>query len=143
MGNGFPIGGIIIAPHIKAKHSLLGTTFGGNHLACAAAIAVLEVMEQDNLMQHAATMGNYIMEALKQIPEIQNVRGRGLMIGFDVPDALKDLKKKLLSEQYIFTGEAKPNVIRLLPALNIGKREADMLINAIKEEVSAITHQLT
>jgi acetylornithine/N-succinyldiaminopimelate aminotransferase len=143
MGNGFPVGGIIIAPHIKAKHSLLGTTFGGNHLACAAAIAVLEVMEHDNLMQHAATMGNYIMEELKQIPELQNVRGRGLMIGFDVPDAHKDLKKKLLSEHYIFTGEAKPNVIRLLPALNIGKREADMLINAIREEVSAITHQLT
>lgn len=134
MGNGFPVGGIIIAPHIKAKYSMLGTTFGGNHLACAAALAVLDVMEQDQLMTRAADTGNYIIEELKKIPQLQNVRGRGLMIGFDVPEEHKELKKRLLAEHFIFTGEAKPNVIRLLPALNIGRKEADMLINAIKEE---------
>ncbi len=134
MGNGFPVGGIIIAPHIKAKYSMLGTTFGGNHLACAAALAVLDVMERDQLMTRAADTGNYIIEELKKIPQLQNVRGRGLMIGFDVPEEHKELKKRLLAEHFIFTGEAKPNVIRLLPALNIGRKEADMLINAIKEE---------
>ncbi len=133
MGNGFPVGGIIIAPHIKPKHGMLGTTFGGNHLACAAAIAVLEVMEQDSLLQQAADTGAYIMNALKQIPAIANVRGRGLMIGFDVPEEHKELRKKLLSEHHIFTGEAKPNVIRLLPALNISRADADELINAIKQ----------
>ena len=133
MGNGFPVGGIIIAPHIKAKHGLLGTTFGGNHLACAAALAVLEVMEKDNLLEAALITGNYIIEELRKIPVIKNVRGRGLMIGFDVPDSHPELKKILLSKHRIFTGEAKPNVIRLLPALNIGKDEVDMLIDAIKE----------
>lgn len=136
MGNGFPIGGIIIAPHIKPRHGMLGTTFGGNHLACAAAIAVLEVIASDRLMQHAAEMGNYIMSALCEIPALHNVRGMGLMIGFDVPDTHKELRKRLLSVHGIFTGEAKPNVIRLLPALNIGKAEADILINAIKAEVA-------
>jgi acetylornithine aminotransferase len=136
MGNGFPVGGIIIAPHIKAKHGMLGTTFGGNHLACAAAIAVLEVMDKDELMQHAAEMGEYLMGELKNIPGLQNVRGRGLMIGFDMPEAHKDLRKRLLDKHKIFTGEAKPNVIRLLPALNIQKDDVDILINAIKTELS-------
>jgi len=136
MGNGFPVAGIIIAPHIKAKHGLLGTTFGGNHLACAAALAVLEVIERDNLMQHALDTGNYIIDALKGIPQLGNVRGCGLMIGFDVPEQYKDLKKNLLWKHRIFTGEAKPNVIRLLPALNIGTAEVDILLNAIKEELT-------
>ncbi|MDR3681605.1 MAG: aminotransferase class III-fold pyridoxal phosphate-dependent enzyme [Flavipsychrobacter sp.] len=134
MGNGFPIGGILIAPSITAKYGMLGTTFGGNHLACAAGMAVLEVIEREDLLQHAQQMGDYIMEELKKIPALQNVRGRGLMIGFDVPEQYKDLKKNLLSKHYIFTGEAKPNVIRLLPALNIGKHEVDLLIAAIKAE---------
>jgi len=136
MGNGFPVAGIIISPHISASYGLLGTTFGGNHLACAAALAVLEVIEKDNLMQHALETGNYIMQELKGIPELGNVRGCGLMIGFDVPEQYKDLKRNLLWKHRIFTGEAKPNVIRLLPALNIGIREADMLVNAIKEEIN-------
>ena len=135
MGNGFPIGAIIIAPHIPAKHGMLGTTFGGNHLACAAALAVLEVIEKDALLENALNIGNYIIEELKKITQLKNVRGRGLMIGFDVPEDHKELKKRLLSEHFIFTGEAKPNVIRLLPALNIQKREANKLLNAIKEEV--------
>jgi acetylornithine aminotransferase len=137
MGNGFPVAGIIIAPHIQPKHGMLGTTFGGNHLACAAAIAVLEVMKNDELMKEAAETGAYIMNELKKIPQLQNVRGRGLMIGFDLPEQYADLRKKLLSLHKIFTGEAKPNVVRLLPALNIRKEDADVLINAIKKEITA------
>ncbi|HSB92663.1 MAG TPA: aspartate aminotransferase family protein, partial [Flavitalea sp.] len=135
MGNGFPIGGIMIAPHIKAKHSMLGTTFGGNHLACAAALAVLEVIEKDQLMQNAATMGEYLQQSLRDIPELRNVRGKGLMIGFDVPEELKDLKKNLLWKHKIFTGEAKPNVIRLLPSLALSKSEADIFLDSVRQEI--------
>ncbi|AXY76264.1 aspartate aminotransferase family protein [Paraflavitalea soli] len=138
MGNGFPVAGIIIAPHIQAKHSMLGTTFGGNHLACAAALAVLEVIEQENLLNNAAEVGNYIMQQLKGISELKNVRGRGLMIGFDVPEELKDLKKNLLWKHKIFTGEAKPNVIRLLPSLALRKKDANEFIEAVKEEIAAL-----
>jgi acetylornithine aminotransferase len=133
MGNGFPIGGIIIAPHIAPKYSMLGTTFGGNHLACAAALAVVEVMKEENLIQNAASIGAYLMQELRNMPILQNVRGRGLMIGFDVPDSHKDLKKLLLSDKKIFTGEAKPNVIRLLPSLAITKAEADEFLEATRE----------
>ena len=135
MGNGFPIGGIIIAPHIAPKYSMLGTTFGGNHLACAAALAVVEVMKEENLIQNAASIGAYLMQELRNMPILQNVRGRGLMIGFDVPDSHKDLKKLLLSDKKIFTGEAKPNVIRLLPSLAITKAEADEFLEATRELV--------
>ncbi|MFT3846236.1 MAG: aminotransferase class III-fold pyridoxal phosphate-dependent enzyme [Lacibacter sp.] len=135
MGNGFPIGGIIIAPHIKPKHFQLGTTFGGNHLACAAALAVLEVMEEEKLLGNAVMVGKYLREELEKIDEIENVRGRGLMIGFDVPEEIKDLKKNLLINQKIFTGEAKPNVIRLLPSLALKKRDAEHFIEAVKEEI--------
>ncbi len=138
MGNGFPIGGIIIAPHIKPKHFQLGTTFGGNHLACAAALAVLETMEEEKLMGNAVMIGKYLREELEKIEELENVRGRGLMIGFDVPEEYKDLKKNLLLNQKIFTGEAKPNVIRLLPSLGLKKRDAEMFIDAVKEELEAM-----
>lgn len=138
MGNGFPVAGIIIAPHIKPKHFQLGTTFGGNHLACAAALAVLEVMEGEKLMGNAVMVGRYLREELENIPELKNVRGRGLMIGFDVPEELKSLKKNLLLNQKIFTGEAKPNVIRLLPSLALKKRDAEDFIEAIKEEIAAL-----
>jgi acetylornithine aminotransferase len=111
---------------------MLGTTFGGNHLACAAALAVLEVMKEENLIQNAASIGDYLMQELKKIPLLQNVRGRGLMIGFDVPDSHKDLKKLLLSDKKIFTGEAKPNVIRLLPSLALTKAEADEFLEATR-----------
>jgi acetylornithine/N-succinyldiaminopimelate aminotransferase len=136
MGNGFPIGAISISPRIAPKHFMLGTTFGGNHLACAAALAVLEVMEQDNLMTNAETTGNYLMTEIKKIPELQNVRGKGLMIGFDVPNELKDLKKNLLQKHKIFTGEAKPNVIRLLPSLALTQSDADKFLQALQEEVA-------
>ena len=113
---------------------MLGTTFGGNHLACAAAIAVLEVMKKDNLMQNATKIGDYLFAEISKIEELENVRGRGLMIGFDVPEELKDLRKNLLEKHQIFTGVASPNVIRLLPALNLSKVEADKFLNALKEE---------
>lgn len=136
MGNGFPIGGIIISPKIKAKHFMLGTTFGGNHLACAAALAVLEVIEQESLMQNAEKIGNYLQSELKAIPEISGVRGYGLMIGFDVPDSHKNLKKDLLFKHRIFTGEAKPNVIRLLPSLALTMEDASIFIDALKSAIA-------
>lgn len=135
MGNGFPVAGIIIAPHIQPRHFQLGTTFGGNHLACAAALAVLEVMEEEKLMENATALGGYLQEALCQAPELKNVRGRGLMIGFDVPENLSALKKNLLAHQRIFTGEAKPHVIRLLPSLALTKTDAEQFIQAIKTEI--------
>ncbi|OYW79017.1 MAG: aspartate aminotransferase family protein [Sphingobacteriia bacterium 28-36-52] len=138
MGNGFPVGGILIAPHIQSKHGMLGTTFGGNHLACAAALAVLEVMEEENLMSMAKQRGMYLMNQLKAIEAIENVRGRGLMIGFDVPEKLKGLKKLLLEQYNIFTGEAKPNVIRLLPSLALSRKHADEFLDALKEAILEI-----
>jgi len=138
MGNGFPVAGLIIAPHIKAKHFQLGTTFGGNHLACAAALAVLEIIEEEKLMGNAVMVGKFIRDELDSIRQLKNVRGRGLMIGFDVPDELKDLKKNLLWNQKIFTGEAKPNVIRLLPSLALKKRDAEQFIDSVKEEIGHI-----
>jgi len=138
MGNGFPIGGILIAPHFQSKHGMLGTTFGGNHLACAAALAVLEVMEEENLMSMAKQRGMYLMNQLKAIEGIENVRGRGLMIGFDVPEKLKGLKKLLLEQYNIFTGEAKPNVIRLLPSLALSRKHADEFLDALKEAILEI-----
>lgn len=135
MGNGFPVAGIIIAPHIPPKHFMLGTTFGGNHLACAAALAVLEVMEKESLINNAATIGSHLMEELSKFPALQRVRGRGLMIGFDVTEPHLDLKKNLLWKKRIFTGEAKPNVIRLLPSLALTKNDADLFLKAVKEEL--------
>jgi acetylornithine/N-succinyldiaminopimelate aminotransferase len=138
MGNGFPVAGIIIAPHIKPKHFQLGTTFGGNHLACAAALAVLEVIEEEKLMGNAVMVGKYLKDELENIPELRRVRGRGLMIGFDVADELKDLRKNLLWNQKTFTGEAKPNVVRLLPSLALKKRDAEDFIEALKEEIQML-----
>lgn len=139
MGNGFPVAGIIIAPHIKPTHFQLGTTFGGNHLACAAALAVLEIIEEEKLMGNAVMVGKYLKNELENIPELKNVRGRGLMLGFDVPDELKGLRKNLLWNQKIFTGESKPNVIRLLPSLALKKRDAEDFIDALKEEIALLS----
>ncbi|MEZ5028873.1 MAG: aminotransferase class III-fold pyridoxal phosphate-dependent enzyme [Ferruginibacter sp.] len=138
MGNGFPIGAISISPKIKPKHFMLGTTFGGNHLACTAALAVLEVIEKDDLMCNAKTIGDYLITELKKLPNIIEVRGKGLMIGIELPGELNMIKKNLLLKHKIFTGEAKPNVIRLLPALNITKAEADIFLTAIKIELSNV-----
>ena len=136
MGNGFPVAGISIAPKLHPKHFMLGTTFGGNHLACAAALAVLEIIEQDNLVENAAVVGDYLMTELNRLPKIKEVRGKGLMIGIELPGELKDVKKNLLFKHKIFTGEAKPNVIRLLPALNITQKEADIFLEALKTELA-------
>lgn len=132
MGNGFPIGGIIIAPTLKPKYGMLGTTFGGNHLGCAAALAVLEVIEQEQLISNAAKVGAYLSAALQSISSISGVRGKGLMIGFDVPESLKNLKKELLFKNSIFTGEAKPHVIRLLPSLALSMEDAGYFIQQLK-----------
>ncbi len=137
MGNGFPIGGIIISPKFKAKHSMLGTTFGGNHLACAAALAVLEVIESESLMQNAEMIGKYLQDELKSITALSGTRGRGLMIGFDVPESHKNLKKDLLFKYRIFTGEAKPNVIRLLPSLGLSLEDASLFISTLKQAIAA------
>ncbi|HEY9532904.1 MAG TPA: aminotransferase class III-fold pyridoxal phosphate-dependent enzyme [Mucilaginibacter sp.] len=130
IGNGFPIGAISISPKIQPAYGMLGTTFGGNHLACAAALAVLEVIEQDNLMQNAAEVGAYLIDELKKFKQVTEVRGRGLMIGIDLPAEFANAKKDLLFKHHIFTGEAKPNVIRLLPALNLSKAHADRFLEA-------------
>jgi acetylornithine aminotransferase len=138
MGNGFPVAGISIAPKIQPKYFMLGTTFGGNHLACVAALGVLEVMESEHLMHNAAMVGDYLVTELKKLPKINEVRGKGLMIGIDLPEELNMVKKNLLFKHKIFTGEAKPNVIRLLPALNISKTEADIFLHAIKTELNQV-----
>ena len=137
MGNGFPIGGIAIAPKFNASYGLLGTTFGGNHLACAAAVAVLDIIKHDNLLANAASVGAYLIDELKKFDKVQEVRGRGLMIGIDLPTELAHVKKDLLLKNRIFTGEAKPNVIRILPALNITKEIADRFLTALDERLKA------
>ena len=139
MGNGFPIGGILIAPGIQAKFGMLGTTFGGNPLACAAALAVIEVMQKENLLQAAAEKGAYLIEALKNTPGVKTVRGRGLMIGFEMEEHLKDTKKVLLNDCKIFTGEAKPNVIRLLPSLSVSMEEIDLFLIGLNKAVQQIS----
>jgi acetylornithine aminotransferase len=134
MGNGFPIGAISISPKLKPWHGMLGTTFGGNHLACAAALAVLEVIKQDDLISNAAKVGDYLIAELKKFNKITEVRGRGLMIGIDLPEELAHVKKELLFKHHIFTGAASPNVIRLLPALNLSMAHADRFLEAFSEE---------
>ena len=136
IGNGFPIGAILISPSIHAKLGMLGTTFGGNHLACVAAITVIDVMTKENLIANANLMGNYFVQELKQFPQLKNVRGKGLMLGFDT-DEVPQLKNILLDKYHIFVGEAKPNVIRLLPALTITKKEIDYFISILKQELNS------
>ncbi|MGV8963898.1 MAG: aspartate aminotransferase family protein [Candidatus Saccharimonadaceae bacterium] len=133
MGNGFPIGGILISPNIEAKKGMLGTTFGGNHLACAAAIAVLDVMKDENLMDNAAVMGAYVKEQLRDCAGIKDIRGEGLMIGVELEAKYADVRNKLLFESHIFTGGAKNNVMRLLPPLSVTKEEIDEFILAFKK----------
>ncbi len=137
MGNGFPIGGISISPKFKASFGLLGTTFGGNHLACAAAVSVLDIIKQDNLLENAASVGAYLIDELRKFDKVEEVRGRGLMIGIELPAELAHVKKDLLLKNKIFTGEAKPNVIRLLPALNITQEIADQFLTAFDERLKS------
>ncbi|MEG1700803.1 MAG: aminotransferase class III-fold pyridoxal phosphate-dependent enzyme [Alistipes sp.] len=135
MGNGFPIGGVLIAPHIEARAGLLGTTFGGNHLACAAAIAVLDVLEGEQLIANAAAVGDKLLGELRQIAGLREVRGRGLMIGIELNGSGSDFRRQLLFEKHIFTGGAGASTVRLLPALCLTDTQADCFLDAFKELV--------
>ncbi|MEG0807192.1 MAG: aminotransferase class III-fold pyridoxal phosphate-dependent enzyme [Alistipes sp.] len=135
MGNGFPIGGVLIAPHIEARSGLLGTTFGGNHLACAAAIAVLDVLEGEQLIANAAAVGDKLLGELRQIAGLREVRGRGLMIGIELNGSGSDFRRQLLFEKHIFTGGAGASTVRLLPALCLTDTQADCFLDAFKELV--------
>ena len=132
MGNGFPIGGVLISPDFTPAYGMLGTTFGGNHLACTAACAVLDVMENEKLVENAATVGEYLISELKRIPQIKEVRGKGLMIGLEFDYPVKELRNKLLFEQHIFTGASGTNVIRLLPPLSLSQKEVNYFIDRLK-----------
>ena len=136
MGNGFPIGGILIAPKFKASYGLLGTTFGGNHLACTAAIAVLDIMKEEGLMENADRMGAYFMDGIRQIGGYKDLRGRGLMIGIEYDFPVDSLRKTLLFEHKQFTGVAGKTIIRLLPSLAVGVDEADQFLEALQREIS-------
>jgi len=132
MGNGFPMGGVLIAPHIKASYGLLGTTFGGNHLACAAGIAVLDVIEKENLIQNAAETGDYLIEHLHGISGVKEVRGRGLMIGIELEDAVGPIRDALLFKEHIFCGYAGKHTLRLLPSLAMDKALADRFLTSLQ-----------
>ena len=132
IANGFPMGGVLISPKFKAIYGQLGTTFGGNHLACAAALAVMDVMEQEQLVDNAARVGEYLMTELKKLPQIKEVRGQGLMIGMEFEQPIKELRLKLLKEQHVFTGVSGTNVIRLLPPLCLSMDEAKEFIDRLK-----------
>ncbi|MBS1544604.1 MAG: aspartate aminotransferase family protein [Bacteroidetes bacterium] len=138
MGNGFPVGGVLIHPHIKPWSGMLGTTFGGNYLACAASIAVLEVIEKEQLMKNASEIGAYWINQLRQFSSILDIRGKGLIIGFDLPEELKNVRNDLLFKHHVFTGEAKPNTIRLLPSLAITSEEASLLPEALDAVLNSI-----
>ncbi|HEY1006164.1 MAG TPA: aminotransferase class III-fold pyridoxal phosphate-dependent enzyme [Sphingobacteriaceae bacterium] len=135
MGNGFPIGGMCIAPRFEPWHGMLGTTFGGNHLACAAAMAVLEVLENENLIRNAELTGDYLMSELSRFPQVQEVRGKGLMIGIELPAELAHVRKDLLFKEHVFTGEARPHIIRLLPALTLTRSDADLFLEKFEKVI--------
>ena len=135
MGNGFPIGGVLISPEFEVKKGMLGTTFGGNHLACAAAIAVLEVMKGESLVENASRAGHYLRDELSKLNGIQEIRGRGLMLGIDPRPEFSDIRDKLLFKSHIFTGGAKNNVMRLLPPLSVKKEEMDRFLKETKKHL--------
>jgi acetylornithine aminotransferase len=139
MGNGFPVGGVLIHPKFQASNGLLGTTFGGNHLACAASIAVLDVMKDENLIENAQEMGEYIENEIKDLPHIKSIRRKGLMIGIELDRDCSEIRKSLLFDHHIFTGNSNDKtVLRILPALNIKKEETDLFINALKTVLVSI-----
>ena len=139
MGNGFPIGGILIAPHFKASYGLLGTTFGGSHLACAAGIAVLDVIKNEKLMDNVNAVSEYFMKAIQQVPEIIKVKGKGLMLGVEFDFDVSALRKKMIVEKHIFTGSANnKNLLRILPPLTITTAAIDTFITALKESLAEL-----
>lgn len=137
IGNGFPMGAVLISPQFKAVFGQLGTTFGGNHLACTAALAVLDVIEEEHLVENAASVGGYLLAQLKtmaaETPSIVDVRGEGLMIGIEFSDSIKTLRTRLVKEQHVFTGAASTNILRLLPPLSLTKAEADDFLSRLKQ----------
>ncbi|MEP0711942.1 MAG: aminotransferase class III-fold pyridoxal phosphate-dependent enzyme, partial [Algoriphagus sp.] len=137
MGNGFPIGGILISPEFKATYGLLGTTFGGNHLACAAGLAVLEVIEKEKLIENSSVLGEKLLDELKIIPGITAIRGKGLMIGIDLDREAGPVRSELVTKYHMFTGSAAgKNTIRLLPPLNIEWNQLNSFVTALKETLS-------
>jgi acetylornithine aminotransferase len=138
MGNGFPVGGILIHEDIKASYGLLGTTFGGNHLACVATLAVLEVLEKENLIENAKTLGDYFNQKAAELSEVKRTKGRGLMLGLGFDFEVAELRKKLIHQQHLFTGGAKDKyVLRILPALNITKEDLDIFFEKLKIELKS------
>lgn len=136
MGNGFPVGGLLINSTIKSEHGMLGTTFGGNHLACVASLTVLNVIEKEDLQQNAREIGNYFIENAKQIPEIINIKGRGLMLGLEFNYEVKEIRKKLIYDKKIFTGSSgNKNLLRILPPLTIKKKHIDIFFESLKEVI--------
>ena len=136
MGNGFPIGGVLIHPDIKASFGLLGTTFGGNHLACIASLTVLEVLEEEQLMHNVKEISTYFKDKATKISEIKNIKGRGLMLGLEFDFPIAALRKKLIFDHHIFTGSAKnPNLLRILPPLTVKKEHVDLFFEALKSEL--------
>ena len=133
MGNGFPIGGVLISPIFEASHGLLGTTFGGSHLACSAAIAVLDVIQAEDLIENAQQIGSYLMAELNKIPQIKEVRGLGLMIGIEFNHPAKEIRNRLLFDKKIFTGASGTNIVRLLPPLCLTKTDANLFLEKFKE----------
>ena len=133
IGNGFPMAGVLISPMFKPVYGQLGTTFGGNHLACSAALAVMDVIEQENLVENAAKVGNYLLEELKKFPQIKEVRGRGVMIGLEFDEPIKELRSRLIYDEHVFTGASGTNVLRLLPPLCLSMEEADEFLARFKK----------
>lgn len=136
IGNGFPMGGVLISPLFTPVYGMLGTTFGGNHLSCAAALAVIDVIENENLIENASKVGDYLMKELKQFPQIKEIRGEGLMIGLEFEEPVKELRTRLLFEQKVFTGVSGTNVIRLLPPLCLSLEQADEFIERFKKALN-------
>ena len=137
IGNGFPMAALLISPMFTPVYGQLGTTFGGNHLACTAALAVMDVMEQEGLVQNAEKVGNFLLQELKQLKGIKEVRGRGLMIGMEFEEPIKELRLRLLKEQHVFTGVSGTNVIRLLPPLCLSQAEAEEFLNRFTQIVKS------
>ncbi|MDA0193965.1 MAG: aminotransferase class III-fold pyridoxal phosphate-dependent enzyme [Bacteroidetes bacterium] len=138
MGNGFPIGGVAVAPHIAPPANILGSTFGGNHLACSAGIAVVDVIKKESLVENSAKIGSYLINQLREIEQVKEIRGKGLMIGIEFDFPIIEIRNKLLMEHQVFTGNAtQPNTIRLLPPLSIGEGEANQFIKALKHVLTA------
>ena len=138
IATGFPMGAVLISPMFKPSYGMLGTTFGGNHLACAAAIAVLDIIEEEHLVENAAKVGQYLIDRLKDMPEIKEVRGLGLMIGIEMPFEVKELRRHLINVEHVFTGAASTDIVRLLPPLTLTIAQADDFLERFRRALTAL-----